>query len=111
LLITWASQEIVFANDSAKWLKNNVQGMLKTYDFPSIEVDGDVNADYMIKRATLFNDNVGFAFAHNSEAASPFVTWRMFNNDGKLEYEWGNCFSDEVNALVDYISRIENYNY
>ena len=29
--------------------------------------------------------------------------------DGKMHYEWGNYFSDETKALVDYISRAADY--
>ena len=103
------TQELTFASDSAKWLTNMVRGMLNEYEFPGNTVEGDNVKNYVVNRAVLFDNNVGFAFAHNPEAVSPFVTWRMFNDNGKLEYEWGNYFGSEEKALVDYISRATDY--
>ena len=102
-------QEKVFADNSARWLRNSVKGMLNDYALPGNAIEGSINANYTIKQAVLYDNNVGFAFAHNTEAASPFVTWRMFNDNGKLNYEWGNYFDSEEKALVNYITRAKEY--
>ncbi|MCL1842617.1 MAG: hypothetical protein FWF79_02270 [Defluviitaleaceae bacterium] len=103
-------QETEFANNSARWLRNSVAGMLKEYDLPGKAVEGIINANYTIKQAVLFDNNMGIAFAHNPAAASPYVTWQMFNNSvNKQEFEWGNYFSTEEKALVDYIARHKDY--
>ena len=103
------TQETEFAKSSARQFRNSVTGMLKEYDLPGSVIEEISNQNYVVKQAVLFDNNRGFAFAHNPEAASPFVTWQMYNNDGKLEYEWGNYFSSQEKALVDYITRHANY--
>jgi hypothetical protein len=103
------SQELEFAQGSAKWLRNTVDGMLAEYDFPGSKIDGDSVQNYIVKRAVMYDNNVGFVFAHNPEAASPFVTWRTFTTDNKTEYEWGHYYLGEAKALVDYIDRAKSY--
>jgi len=103
------TQEMTFASDSARQFNNSVKAMLKEYDLPGSAIEGETNANYAVKQAVLFDNNVGFAFAHNPEAASPFVTWRTYNDGGKLSYEWGNYFNNEEKALVDYITRHKMY--
>ena len=105
------NKEKDFAKDSAQELREAVKIMLENYAIPGNVVEGESNANYVIKQAVLYDNNVGFAFAHNPEAVSPFVTWRMFYNEdkNKLEFEWGNYFINEDKALVDYISRAEEY--
>lgn len=105
------TQETEFAEGSARWLRNSVAGMLKEYDLPGQAVEGVENKNYDIKQAVLFDNDMGYAFGHNPNAASPYVTWQMFYNkaDNKLEYEWGNYFSTEEKALVDYIARHKKY--
>jgi|GEM_PF-3086980 len=78
---------------------------------PGNEVEGDTVHGYTVKQAVLFEDNGGIAFAHNPDAASPYVTWRVFHDSesGKLDYEWGKYFSSEEPALADFISRYEDY--
>ena len=78
-------------------------------NLPGAEIDGDNVHGYIVGQAVLFEDNVGFALAYNPDAVSPYVTWRVFNDSGKLEYEWGHYFSDEENARADYISLCEDY--
>ena len=72
-------------------------------------IEGEVNAGYSVEQAITFENGVGFAFAHDEQAASPYVTWRTYDNKGKPEYEWGNYFSNKEDALVDYLLRAKNY--
>ena len=103
-------EEVDFAKDSAKWVTNRVKDMLKEYGLPGNPIEGESKVNYAIKQAILYDNNQGFAFAHNPAAASPFVTWRIYKNEeNKLEFEQGNYFSSEEKALVDYISRVERY--
>ena len=116
-------QEVTFAEDSARWINNSVRGLLQDYDMPGTATVGGNNdalyagdenynvKGYVIKQAVLFENNVGFAFAHDPKAPSPFVTWRMFHDaeKGKLEYEWGKYHSDETKALACYVSRATEY--
>ena len=90
-------------------LADEVKTMLAEYALPGQAVEGDNVHNYIVKQAVLFDNNQGFAFAHNPDAASPFVTWRMSNEDGKLSYEWGNYFSTGEKALVDFIERSISY--
>ena len=101
--------EKIFADDSAKWLRNTVKGMLNDYDLPGSAIEGESNVNYVIKQAVLYDNNMGFAFAHNTAAVSPFVTWQMYSSNGKLGYEAGNYFSSEEKAIVDYITRTKEY--
>ena len=78
-------------------------------DLPGEAIEGDIVQNYTVIQAVLFDNNVGFALAHNPNAVSPYVTWRMFNDSGKLDYEWGNYVDSEENAVADYISRYEDY--
>jgi hypothetical protein len=86
-----------------------VRGMLNEYAMPGQAVEGITNAGYEITRAILFENDRGFAFAHNPVAASPFVTWQMFNDNGRLSFESGNYYGTEEKALVDIISRVNGY--
>ena len=78
-------------------------------NLPGAQIDGDNVRNYIVKQAILFNDNTGFALAHNPEAVAPYVTWHIFNNDGRLEYEMGHYVSTESDAVADYISRCETH--
>jgi hypothetical protein len=102
-------QEVTYAADSIKQYYNSIRAMLQEYDIPGNEIEGDNVQGYSVKRAVLYDNSRGFAFAHNPDAVSPYVTWRMYNDNGKLEYESGNYYGDEVKALVDYISRAKRY--
>jgi hypothetical protein len=104
-------QETEFAENSARWLRNSVAGMLKEYDLPGIAVTGLENQGYEVKQAIFFDNDMGFAFGHNPQAASPFVTWQTFYDKSKIniEFEWGKYFSTEEKALVDYIMRHMKY--
>lgn len=104
------TQEMTYASDTDRQFRNSVKGMLGRMDLPGNAVDGVVNANYNVKQAITFENGVGFSFAHNPQAASPYVTWRTFESENsKPEYEWGNYFSDEEDALVDYVSRANKY--
>lgn len=103
-------QEMTFADGSARWLTNSVKGMLSNYDLPGNAVEGVVNANYTIRQAVLYDSDTGFAFAHNPDAASPYVTWAMNLTDkDELNFEIGSYFQTEEQALVDYIARTERY--
>ena len=102
-------QEITYAEGCDRQFRNSVKGMLERMDLPGNAIEGVSNANYDVKQAITFENNVGFVFAHNPQAASPYVTWRTYENEGKPEYEWGNYFSKEEDALVDYLSRATNY--
>ena len=104
-------QETEFAEGSARWLRNSVAGMLKEYELPGSAIEGVVNQNYAVKQAVIYDNKMGYAFAHNPAAASPYVTWQVYNDtdNGKLEYEWGHYFNSEEKALVDYIARHKDY--
>jgi hypothetical protein len=112
-LIKEAAEYFGFETDKASQLAgrlvDEVWQMLGAYDIPGKAVGGMVNAGYEIQRAVLFDNDRGFVFAHNPNAASPFVTWQLFNDNGKLSYESGHYFSTDEKMLVDYITRSEDY--
>jgi hypothetical protein len=62
-----------------------------------------------VKQAILFENDRGFAFAHNPDAVSPFVSWQFTNDNGDFDHYWGHYCGSEEKALVDYISRAESY--
>ena len=103
------SQETEFANGSARWLRNSVKGMLRGYDLPGHSVEDMANQGYSITQSVLFDNNMGYAVGYNHNAASPYVSWQIYNNNGNPEFEWGNYFNSEEKALVDYIERHKQY--
>ena len=85
-----------------------VQEMLS--DLPGQEVDAGNNYGYDIKRAVLFDNDRGFAFAHNpNAAASPYVTWQVINDNGKFDCYWGNYYNNESYALLNFVERANEY--
>jgi len=99
-----------FAYTSARWLREYVTDKLNDYDLPGNAIEGLENTKYTIKQAVLYDTDEGFAFAHNPDAASPYVTWSMSNNDkDELNFEIGKYFQTKEKALADYIVRAERY--
>jgi len=90
-------------------LKAEVKELLDNYNLPGQTIEGENVQNYIIKQAILFESDRGFAFAHNPEAVEPYVTWHMFNDNGKLSHESGNYFSTEGKALIDYINRVSKH--
>ena len=104
------NEEIMFAKESAVEIRNSVKTMLDKLNLLGNEVEGIENANYAIKRAILFDNDMGFAFGHNPNAASPYVSWVMNLTDkDELNFEIGKYFQTEENALYDYANRIESY--
>jgi len=104
------NEEITYASDTNRQLRNSVKGLLERMDLPGSPMEGVVNANYTIKQAVLYDTDQGYAFAHNPNAASPYVVWSMHENDkGELGFEIGSYYQNKEEALVDYISRAENY--
>lgn len=67
------------------------------------------NEGYKIIDQYLFEDNVGFVFAHNPKAPSPYVTWRFDekHGEGKKDYYWGHYFENEIDAKSDLEQRVQ----
>ena len=102
----WKSTDIHYEELIKECINNHLDslGIL-----PGQIVEGEKIHGYTIKRAVLFNDDRGFAYAHNPSAVSPYVTWQLTNTDGKLDYYWGHYFSHEDDALADFNSRATEY--
>ena len=96
-------------HEMAVELVGEVRAMLAGYNFPGKALEGDNVRNYAVQRAVMFDNNRGFAFAHNPNAASPYVTWQFTNEDGKLNYYWGKYYGSEEAALVNYIKRAADY--
>jgi hypothetical protein len=91
-------------------LEAEVREMLENITLPGRPVSGVVNAGYAIEQAVMFENGLGVVLAHHPDAASPFVTWRFgVDGEGGKWYEWGNYFSTESRAKIDYIARAADY--
>ena len=45
---------------------------------------------YEIIRSIMINDNNGYVLAHNPDAVSPYVCWKLsVSDDGERRYDWG----------------------
>ena len=65
---------------------------------------------YDIKHSISFDNNRGFAFGHNSDAAMPHVNWQFTQEaDGTRDYYWGHYFARELDAMKDYFGRVSGY--
>jgi len=95
--------------DIANQLLDEVRTLLMDYELPGQSIEGDNVKNYIVKQAILYDNDIGFALAHNPEAVSPYVTWQMTYDEGKLDYYWGKYYSLEENALVNYIERTTDY--
>ena len=97
-------------DNMAAELVGEVKTMLAEYDLPGTAIEEGENIhNYVVERAVLYDNDRGFAFAHNPEAASPYVTWQFTNEDGKPDYYWGKYYGSEEAALVNYIERTSDY--
>ena len=101
--------ETTEVHSMAARLEAIVGDMLKDLSLPGQPVNNVSVKDYAVKQAILFDNDRGFALAHNPDAVSPYVTWQLTNEDGKLDYYWGHYFETEEKALVDYIDRVAHY--
>ena len=65
---------------------------------------------YKIQKSIIFENDRGFALAHNPDAVAPFVTW-MFKEDenGVRDYFWGHYIGDGETAAQDYDLRVSEY--
>lgn len=82
---------------------------LPQLQLPGQPTHGHSNEGYDISQAVLFDNNTGFVVGESDTAAHPFVTWRMFNDQGTLAYETGRYFDDEASARYDYKNRVDDY--
>ena len=97
-------------NDLANDLEAEVRDMLNELTLPGQELsEGNNIKGYVVKQAILFDNDRGFAYAHNPDAVSPYVTWQLTNDSGALDFYWGHYHSGEERALVDYVSRVSDY--
>ena len=65
---------------------------------------------YEIKKSVCFSNNRGFAFAHNPNAVSPYVTWQFTEESGGVrDYYWGKYFSKKEPAVKNYHKRVRDY--
>jgi hypothetical protein len=105
----WDFESDVLDNLTAR-LEAEVREMLGNIKLPGQPVSGVVNAGYAIEQAVMFENGLGVVLSHHPDAASPFVTWRFgIDGEGGRWYEWGNYFSTESRAKIDYITRAADY--
>ena len=65
---------------------------------------------YEVQRSVVFENNRGFALAHNPRAVSPYVTWQFTQEEnGKRDYYWGHYCAKSETAVKDYELRIAEY--
>ena len=69
----------------------------------------EINADYVIRRTILFDNQCGFALGENSRAPNPYVTWRFNEQDGQRNYFWGHYMNEPDMAERDLLNRAEDY--
>lgn len=67
------------------------------------------NAGYEIKRLLLYDDNKGFALGENLRAPSPYVTWKVTEEQGRRSFDWGHYFTTEQAAVKDFLKRAADY--
>lgn len=108
IALHWNFEPLAVADDLAAKLRAEVRSMLEAIPLPGQPESGE-NADYEIQQAVLFDNNKGFALAHNPNAPAPFVTWQFTEEAGKRSYYWGHYIATKERALVDYLSRVEDY--
>ena len=82
---------------------------LPPLQLPGQPIFGHNNEGYEISQAILFDDNTGFVVGESETASHPYVTWRMFNDQGTLAYDTGRYFDDEAAAHYDYKNRATEY--
>ena len=76
---------------------------------PGQEIEGGNVHGYAIKRAVLYDNDRGFAYAHNPNAVSPYVTWQLTNDNGTLDYYWSKYCNDEGDALANFVEMTNDY--
>jgi hypothetical protein len=105
----WDFEPDILSDLTAR-LESEVRDMLDSITLPGYPVSGVVNAGYAVTQAVMFENDLGIVLAHHPDAPSPFVTWRFgIDDEGGKWYEWGNYFSTENRAKIDYISRVGDY--
>ena len=105
----WDFESDVLDNLTAR-LEAEVREILDGITLPGQSVSGLINAGYSIEQGVMFENGSGIVLAQNPDAASPFVTWRFgIDGEGSRWYEWGNYFSTESRAKIDYINRSKDY--
>lgn len=108
IAMQWDFEPYAVVDNLTERLRAEVRNMLEAIPLPGQPISGE-NVRYKIKQAILFNNDRGFALAHNPNAPAPFVTWQFTNEGGKLDYYWGHYMGSEERAQIDYISRVTNY--
>lgn len=69
----------------------------------------EINADYVIRRTILFDNECGFVLGENPKAPNPYVTWQFNEQDGHRDYFWGHYHNDPGMAERDLHNRAEDY--
>ncbi|MCL2853862.1 MAG: DUF3849 domain-containing protein, partial [Defluviitaleaceae bacterium] len=92
-------------------LEFEVRNLLESSPLPGQPVVGVVNAGYTVTQSVLFDNDRGFALAHNPAAPSPFVTWQITHDsdNGGIDYYWGRYRDTEESAKIDYVVRATEY--
>jgi len=86
-------------------LESKVLNMLHNYPTPGQPVTGLVNTGYEFLQAVMYDNDEGFVLACNPKAVQPFVTWEFKVDNGSVDCFWGNYFSKEQDAYINYIER------
>jgi len=61
---------------------------------------------YEITRSIMVNANEGYVIAHNPDAVSLYVCWKLsVSSDGERRYDWG-LYGDEQAAIDGYNARL-----
>lgn len=79
------------------------------FALPGRPEEGEKTQNYEIYQSIQFDNQRGFALAHNPEAASPFVTWQFTAEDGARDFYWGRYFDEEQNARDSLCARVSVY--
>ena len=106
---TWDYEPYTAIDDLTARLTTEVRGLLDNITLPGQPMSDEMVQRYEIKQAVLFDNDRGFALAHNPAAPSPFVTWQFTNDNGVRDYYWGRYCGTEERAKVDYLSRVSDY--
>ena len=69
----------------------------------------EINADYVIRRTILFDNQCGFVLGENPKAPNPYVTWQFNEQDGHRDYFWGHYHNEPDMAERDLRNRDEDY--
>lgn len=73
---------------------------------PGKDEAGEKVQGYETQRSIQFDNDRGFALAHNPEAASPYVCWQFTAENGQREFYWGTYTDEFQSAAQNYTARV-----